>query len=248
MREQMKALTQNIAASVSERLMAVGDSRVETAGMLQTFGRDRAQMAQALKSSLAADRAIRSADVDSLRADAAALCEEFRHDRVQMRRSLLRGLHQSSESVAGYIAAMRAELEQGRASLVKLNRRMARAQRAAMVKDRRDRAEDVAELMENFCASRAEMAQELSESLAQTMENVRAHVSGLSEWGKASFQHIRNEQPARRMSPDQPVAVKVSAKARAPAATALPKAVKKKSPAAKAVRAAVRMPKKAKKK
>ena len=186
MREQMKALAQNIAASARERLMAVGDSRGETADMLRAFGRERAQMAKAQKSSLASDRAIRSADVDSLRADAAALCEEFRHDRVQMRRSLLRGLHQSSESVAGYIAAMRAELEQGRASLVKLNRRMARAQRAAMVKDRRDRAEDVAELMENFCASRAEMAQELSESLAQTMENVRVHVSGLSEWGKSS--------------------------------------------------------------
>ena len=252
MREQMRALTQNIAASVSERLMAVGDSRVETAGMLQAFGRDRAQMAQALKSSLAADRAIRSADVDTLRADAAALCEEFRHDRVQMRRTLQRGLHQSSEAVAGYIAAMRADLEQGRASLSKLNRRMARAQRTAMVKDRRERSQDVAELMNNFCASRAEMAQELSESLAQTMENVRAHVSGLSEWGKASFQHIRNEQPARSVSPNHQVAVKTSAKAgakaRAPAATALPKAVKKKSPAAKAVHAAVRMPRKAKKK
>ena len=248
MREQMRALTQNIAASVSERLMAVGDSRVETAGMLQAFGRDRAQMAKAMTSSLAAERAIRSADVDSLRADAAALCEEFRHDRVQMRRSLLRGLHQSSESVAGYIAAMRAELEEGRASLVKLNRRMARAQRAAMVQDRRERAEDVAELIGNFCASRAEMAQELSESLAQTMDNVRAHVSGLNEWGKASFHHIRNGEPVRSVSPDHQVAVKASAKARAPAATALPKAVKKKSPAAKAVHAAVRMPRKAKKK
>ena len=186
MREQMKALAQNIAASVSERLVAVGDSRVETAGMLRAVGRERAQMGKELKSSLAADRASRSADVGSLRAEAGALCEEFRRDRVQMRSNLRRELRQSSEAVAGYIVAMRDELAQGRASLSKLNRRMARAQLTAMVKDRRERAQDVAELMDNFCASRAEMAQELSESLAQTMENVRVHVSGLSEWGKSS--------------------------------------------------------------
>jgi len=81
---------------------------------------------------------------------------------------------------------MRAELAQGRASLANLNGRMARTQRTAMVKDRHDRSQDVAELMDNFCASRAQMAQELSQSLAQTMENVRAHVSGLSEWNKWS--------------------------------------------------------------
>ena len=186
MREQMKALTQNIAASASERLMAVGDSRAQTTDMLQAYGRDRAQMAKALKSSLAADHASRSADVDSLRADAAALCEEFRHDRVQMRRSLQRGLHQSSEAVAGYIAAMRADLAEGRASLAKSNRSMARVQLTAMVKDRRDRSNDVTELIDGFHASHGEMARELSKSLAQTMENVRDHVSGLSEWGKWS--------------------------------------------------------------
>ena len=92
------------------------------------------------------------------------------------------------------------------------------------------------------------MAQELSESLAQTMENVRAHVSGLSEWGKASFHHIRNDQPIRIVSPNHPVAVKASATARAPVKTAPPKAVKKKSPAAKAVYTAARMSKRAKKK
>ena len=227
MREQMKALVQDIAASVSERLMAVGDSRVETAGMLQAFGRERAQMTQALKSSLAAGRAIRSADVDTLRADAGALCEEFRQDRAQMRRSLRRELRQSSEAVAGYIVAMRAELAQGRASLAKLNRRMARAQLTALVDDRRGRAQDVAELMGNFCAARAQMAQELSESLAQTMENVRAQVSGLSEWGKASFHPIGYDKPARSVSPNHLGAVQ--ANARAPAATALPKAVQTKS-------------------
>ena len=184
MKEQMKALAQNIAASASERLTAVGDSRAQTTDMLRSFARERAQMAKALKSSLASDRAIRSADVDSLRADAAALCEEFRHDRVQMRRSLRRGLHQSSEAVAGYIAAMRADLAQGRVGLAKSNRRMARAQRTAMVQDRRDRAQDVAELIGGFHAAQGEMARELSANLAQTMENVRAHVSGLSEWNK----------------------------------------------------------------
>ncbi len=248
MREQMKALAQNIAASVSERLVAVGDSRVETAGMLRAFGRERAQMGKELKSSLAADRASRSADVGSLRAEAGALCEEFRRDRVQMRSNLRRELRQSSEAVAGYIVAMRDELAQGRASLSKLNRRMARAQLTAMVKDRRERAQDVAELMDNFCASRAEMAQELSESLAQTMENVRVHVSGLSEWGKASFHPIRNDKPSVIVSPNHLVAVKARTNARAPAATALPKALETKPRATKAVHAAVRMPRKPKKK
>ena len=186
MKEQMKALAQNIAASASERLMAVGDSKAQTTDMLQSFARERAQMAKAQKSSLAADRALRSADVDSLRADAGALCEEFRHDRAQMRRSLRSGLHQSSQSVAGYIAAMRADLAQGRASLAKSNRRMARAQRTAMVQDRLDRSHDVAELIGGFHAAQGEMAREMTESLAQTMENVRVHVSGLSEWNKWS--------------------------------------------------------------
>ena len=186
MREQMKALAQNIAASASERLMAVGDSRAQTTGMLQSFARERAQMAKVLKSNLATDRAIRSADVDNLRADAGALCEEFRRDRVQMQRSLQRGLHQSSEAVAGYIAAMRADLAQGRASQAQLSSRMARAQRAAMVNDHRNLSRDVAELIEGFHASQGEMARELTESLAQTMENVRVHVSGLSEWNKWS--------------------------------------------------------------
>lgn len=249
MRDQMIALTQSIATSARERHMAVAASRVQTARMLQAFGRERATMARASKSGLVADRVSRSVDVCALRADAVALREQFRRQRVHMRRSLHRRLHQSSEAVATFVADLRADLAEGRMNLAKSNRRMARAQHASMVKDRRDRSREVAGLIGNFHATRGEMAQEMAETLAKATQDVRFMVSGLHEWRSASLQKrsentsVRRGIPHYSLEPQGGDATLRSAPAARHATTG-----SKKTAAGKAVRASGRMPVKSKKK
>lgn len=196
MRDQMEALTQGIAISARERELAVGDSKVQTARMLQAFGRERAAMAKSLKSGLVADRAGRSVNACAIRANTGTMCQEFRQDHVRMGRSLRRGLVQSTEAVATFVASLRADFAKARAGFTKAHRHMAKAQRTGLAKDRRDRSRDVAELINNFHVSRGEMAQDLAESLAKSTQDVRSHVSGLNEWHRASLQLQKSRKDA----------------------------------------------------
>lgn len=255
MRDEMKALTQCIAASARERQMAVGDSRVQTAKMLQAFGRGRVVMSNALKSGLVADHVGRSLNVCALRADAGALREQLRRDHVHMRRSLRRKLGQSSEAVATFVAALCTDFAKGRADSAQAHRHMARAQRAALAKDRRDRSREVAELIKKFHVSRGEMAQELAESLAKSTQNVRSHVSGLNEWCRASLQKNRASALVSRQIPNYLLAAQGGGMARVPSSAHRREPEerqettgKKKMAADKALHAFGRMPGKSKKK
>ncbi|MBI2317280.1 MAG: hypothetical protein HYU75_09825 [Betaproteobacteria bacterium] len=251
----MKALTQSIATSARERQMAVGDSRVQTARMLQAFGRERAVMAKILNFGLVADRVVRSVNVCALRADGGALRERLLRDHGHMRRSLRRRLGQSSEAVATFVAALRADFAKGRVDVAKAHRHMARAQRAGLAKDRRDRSREVAELINDFHLSRGEMARELAESLAKSTQDIRSHVSGLNEWCRASLQKSRGSASPPRQIPSHLLASQGGGTAQGPSSTLRPepeehheKAGKKKMAADKALRAFDRMPGKPKQK
>ncbi len=249
MRDQMKALTQSITTSARERHMAVGASRVQTARMLQAFGRERATMARTSKSGLIGDRVSRSVDVCALRADAVGLREQFRRERVHMRRGLQRRLHQSSEAVATFIADLRTDLTEGRVNLAKAYRRSARAQRACLAKDRRERVREVAGLIGNFHAARGEMAHEMAETLAKATQDVRSLVSGLHEWRNASLQKGRENTSVQREIPHYLPATQGSAAAlRGTPAARQPTTVRKKAAAGKAMRASSRLSVKSKKK
>ena len=202
MRDQMEALTQGIATSARERQVAVGDSKVQTARMLQAFGRERAVMAKTLKCGLVADRVGRSVNVCAIRANTGTMRQEFRQDHVRIRRSLRRRLAQSTEAVATFMASLRADFAKGRADFAKGHRDMTEAQRAGLAKDRCDRSREVAELMNNFHVSRGEMAHELAESLAKSMQHITSQVSGLKKGFTASLQKIRKDASTRGQIPN----------------------------------------------
>lgn len=256
LRVQMDGLAQGIATSAHERMMAVGDSQAQTASMLLAFGRERTAMAKALKSGLAADRVGRSINLYALRADAGVLCERLRRDHVHMRRSLRRKLGQSSEAVATFVAALRADFAKGRANFAKAHRHMAKAQRTGLAKDRRERALDVVELINNFRASRGEMAHELAESLAKSTQNVRFRVAGLKKELRASLQKTREDASVSRQIPSYLLAaqrggatrVPSSARPRAPEERKKKRRVGTKTSVTKTVSAFVRKPAKQKKK
>src|SRR3990170_2354098 len=130
LRNQMEALAQGIASSARERKMAVGDSKVQTAVMLQAFGLERMAMAKDLKSRFAADHVSRLANVRTIRANAGTMCEGFFRDHVRMRRSLQQRLAKSTEAVADSVASLRADFSTGRADFAKTHRHMMKAQRA----------------------------------------------------------------------------------------------------------------------
>ena len=179
---QMEVLVQGIATSARERQMAVGDGKAQTARMLQAFGLERMAMAKDSKSGFAADRAVRSVDVRAMLANTNAMCEGYRQDHVRMGRSLRRKLVETTEEVASFVASLRAAFTKERAAFAKAHRHMTKAQRAALVKDRRDRSREVAGLMNDFLVSRGEMAQELAEGLAKFTQEIRSHVSGLTRF------------------------------------------------------------------
>ena len=193
LKDQMEVLAQGIAASARERKMAVGDSKVQTAVMLQAFGLERAVMAKALKFGLVADCAGRSVNVCTIRANTGTMREEFRQDHVRMRRSLCRRLAQSTEAVATFVASLRADFAKGRADFANAHRHMTQAHRAGLVKDRRDRSREVAELMNDFHVSRGEMAQELTESLQKFAQRVQFQVSSLREGFRNSLREVRED-------------------------------------------------------
>ena len=190
LRDQIEALAQGIATSERQRQMAVGDSKVQTARLLQAFGRERAVMAKALKSGFAADRVSRSVSAGAIRANAGKMCQEFRQDHARMRRSLRGTLAQSTEAVARGVASLRADFTKARASFTKAHHHMTDAQRAWLTTDRRDRSRNVAELMNDFHASRGEIAQKLAERLANATQEIRSQVSGLSGF-RASLRKSR---------------------------------------------------------
>ena len=182
LRDQMQALAQGIAASEHQRQMAVGGSKVQTAGMLQAFGRERAVMAETLKSGFAADRVSRSVSAGAIRTNAGKMCQEFRQDHARMRRNLHRTLAQSTEAVTSCVASLRADFAKARAGFTKAHHHATEIQRAWLTKDRRDRSRDVAELMKDFHALRGEMAEKLGKSLAKSTQEIRSEVSGLSAY------------------------------------------------------------------
>ena len=164
LRDQMEALAQGIVTATRERKMAVGDNKAQTASMLSGFGREHAAMARALKSGLAAGCLDRSANVGMMR-------EVFRRDHDRMGFDLQQKLVQSTEAVATFVAALRADFN-------KAHSHMTKAQRAGLAKDRRDRSREVTDLMNNLQVSRGEMAQELAESLAKSTQEIKSQVSG----------------------------------------------------------------------
>jgi len=214
----MEVLGQGIATSARERKMAVGDRKEQTTRMLQAFGRERAVMAKALKSSFAADRVGRSVSVCTMRANTGTMCEGFRQDHFRVRRSLRRRLAQSTEAVATFVASLRDDFDKGRADFAKTHRHMAKAQRAGLAKDRRDRSHEVAELMNGFHVSRGEMAQELAESLAKSTQEIRSQVSGLNRF-RASLEKIREGAWVPRQIPNSLLAAQVGGAAPAPFST-----------------------------
>ena len=195
--DQMEVLAQGIVTSAREREMTVGDSKIRTARMLQAFGQERMARAKDLKSGFAADRAVRSVDVRAMLANANAMCEGFRQDHVRMRRSFRRKLVETTEQVASHVVSLRANFAKGRADFAKAHRHMTKAQRAALVKDRRDRSREVAGLMNDFHVSRGEMAQELAESLAKFTQEIRSHVSGLTRF-RAVLEKTREDARVSR--------------------------------------------------
>ena len=140
-----------------------------------------------------------------------------------MRRSLHRRLAQSTEAVATFVASLRTDFAKERAGFTKAHRHMAKAQRTGLAKDRRDRALDVAELINNFHASRGEMAHELAESLAKFTQNVRFRVAGLKKELRASLQKTREDASVPRQIPSYLLAAQRSGAARVPS-SALPRA------------------------
>ena len=195
--DQMEVLAQGIVTSARERQLAVGNSVVQTARMLQAFGQERMAMAKDLKSGFAAERAVRSVDVRAMLANANAMCEGFRQDHVRMGRSLRRKLVETTEEVASFVASLRADFAKGRVDFAKAHRHMTKAERAALVKDRVVRSCEVAELMNDFHVSRGEMAQELAESLAKFTQEIRSHVSGLTRF-RAVLEKTREDARVSR--------------------------------------------------
>jgi sRNA-binding protein len=175
----MEVLTQGIATSARERKMAAGDSKAQTASMLQAFGRERTAMAKDLKSGFVADCVSRSANVHTILANTGTMRDGFRQDHVRMQRSLRRRLVQSTEAVANSVASLRADFAKGRADFTKAHSHMTKAPRAGLAKDRRGRSGEVAELINNLQVSRGEMADELTENLKAFTGTIRSHVSGL---------------------------------------------------------------------
>jgi len=208
LRDQMEALAQGIVTSAREREIAVGDSKVRTAGMLQAFGLERMAMGKDSKSGFAADRAVRSVDVRAMLADTNAMCEGFRQDHVRMGRSLRRKLVETTEEVASFVASLRADFAKGRVDFAKAHRHMTKAQRAALVKDRGDRSREVAGLMNDFHVSRGEMAQQLAEGMAKFTQEIRSHVSGLTRFG-AVLEKTREDARVPRRIPNSLLAVRV---------------------------------------
>lgn len=221
-RDQMGALSQCIAASARERQMAVGDSKMQTARMLQVFGRERAAMAKALKSRLVADREGRSGNVRAIRANTGTMRREFRQDHARMRRALRQRLARSTEAVATLVASLCADFAKGRADFAKAHRQATKAQRAGLAKNRRHRSREVAELMNNFHVSRGEMAHELGESLAKTLQRIESQVSGLKKGFRASLRETREDASAPGQIPDYLLAAQGGGAARAPS-SALPR-------------------------
>ena len=191
MREQMQALTQGIAASARARQMAVDNSKVLTARMLQSFGRERTAMAETLESGFAADREARMVNTGAILSNTGAMRQAFRQDQVRMRRGLRSTLAESTEAVERFVDSLRADISKGCADVAKAHRHMAKTQRTALAKERRDRSRDVAKLINNFHAARGEMAQELAESLSKTTQDVKFCVSGLNEWRTAALHKTR---------------------------------------------------------
>lgn len=215
LRNQMEALAQGIASSARERNMAVGDSKLQTAMMLQAFGLERMAMAKDLKSRFAADHASRLAIVHTMRANAGKMCEGFFRDHARMRRSLQQRLAKSTEAVASSVVFLRADFAKGRADFAKAHRHMTKAHRAGLAKDRRDRSREVAELTNDFQVSRREMAQELAESLARSTQEIKSQVSGLSRFG-ASLQKIRENAWDPRQIPNSLLAAQAGGAASVP--------------------------------
>ena len=197
LKDQMEVLAQGIAASARDRNMAVCDNRVQTAMMLQAFGRERMTMAKDLKSRFTADHVGRLANVHTIRANAGTMCDGFFRDHVRMRRSLQQRLAKSTEATANFVASLRADFAKGRADFAQAHRHTIKAQRAGLAKDRRDRSREVAALMNDFHVSRAKMAQELAASLAKSAQEIRFEVSGLNGF-RASLQKIRDHAWAPR--------------------------------------------------
>ena len=215
LRNQMEALAQGIASSARERNMAVGDSKVQTAMMLQAFGLERTAMAKDLKSRFAADHASRLAIVHTMRANAGKMCEGFFRDHVRMRRSLQQRLAKSTEAVASSVVFLRADFAKGRADFAKAHRHMIKAQRAGLAKDRRDRSREVAALINDFHVSRGKMAQELAASLAKSTQEIRFEVSGLNGF-RASLQKIRDDAWAPWQIPNSLLGAQAGGAAPAP--------------------------------
>lgn len=189
MKEQMDCLTRGIATAARERYVSVGESKVQTAGMLARFRRERAEAAQALTSELADDRASRSDDVGASLANARTMCRDFRAAELRTRRQLRRSLADSTRAVVSVVAALRAKAANGRAECARTQHQMAKAQRASLAQDRRDRSRDVAELLSHIHASRRKMAHDLADSLATCMRGLVAEVSGLRKGFMTSVQH-----------------------------------------------------------
>ena len=256
MKNPMQALRQGMVASARARQAALAGSKVQTAGLLRAFDRERSGMAKDLKSGLAADRAGRSLEVRAIRAHTGTLRQEFRQAQVRLRRSLRRRLVDSTETLATRVASLRADFAKRRADFAKAHRHMARAQRTGLAKDRRDRSRDVAELINNFHLSRGEMAQELAENLAKSTQQVRSHVSGLNEWRRAALQKNREDASGSRPILSYLLTAQGGEAARGPSSTLArepeerkkKRRVKTKTTSAKAVKASVRKPAKPKKK
>lgn len=206
--DQMEVLAQGIVTSAHEREIAVGDSKVRTARMLQAFGLERMAMAKDSKSGFAADRAVRSVDVRAMLADTNAMCEGYRQDHVRMGRSLRRKLVETTEEVASFVVSLRADFARGRAAFAKAHRHMTEAQRAALVKDRVVRSCEVAGLMNDFHVSRGEMVQQLAEGLAKFTQEIRSHVSGLTRF-RAVLEKTREDARVPRQIPNSLLAVRV---------------------------------------
>ena len=206
--EQMEVLAQGIVTSAHEREIAVGDSKVRTARMLQAFGLERMAMAKDLKLGFAADRAVRSVDVRAMVANTNATCEGFRQDHVRMRRSLRRKLVDTTGEVANFVASLRADFAKGRAAFAKAHLHMTEAQCAALVKDRGDRSREVAGLMNDFHVAHGEMAQEVAESLSNSTQEIKSQVSGLNRF-RAVLEKTREDVRVPRQIPNSLLAVRV---------------------------------------
>ena len=241
-KKYMTTLMPGIVSAANERERAVGDIKLQTASMLNTFNCERRAMVKALKSELLADRVSRSAEVLTMRTNASKMSSGFRQNHLHMRHKLRQRLVESRESVSLSVASMMLVFSKRRHDFHEAHRHMVNAMCSGLAQGRRERSNAVTDLLQSFARAHRHMAKVQYASLIKARRE-RSHaviklINGCHTSSASMVQKQAENMPlpervvtVETVDVPEPISVEVSSLADLPAPDSLVQMVSENSDA-----------------